>query len=218
MPERNEVIRHDQQRIVQKAYINGINRLNNNNKPSKAKGLQEKILKPNKTTIAKNQDIKTAKTLYDEDINLSDLDVNKSMSKSIEQIFFNGHLKIDACNNDLVNDRLVEKDTLDLSITQTSSDTSILHLDNDSLSSRNKESLSETSTSNLSYLSILPSSKKTYSNGTSNDIKPITDMEFLNLQPPLQGISLEGFESRRKMIEEQNRHRTEMLYKAIEYQ
>lgn len=226
MPERNEVLRHDQQQIVQKAYINGINRQNNNNGPSKGSSkevLQEKSLNTKKATNTNNQNTKATKTLGEQDIDLSDMDLDKSMSKSIEQILFNGHLlKKDTCDDNLVNHRLAERDSFDLSTTQTPSDTSILHLDADSVTGRRKESLSGTSvtdhTSDSSSSSILASSKVNRFNGTANDIKPITNMEFLNLQSPLQGISLKDFESRRKMVEEQNRQRKEMLYKAIEYQ
>lgn len=65
--------------------------------------------------------------------------------------------------------------------------------------------------------SILPASS---SSAANCDITPtpFVPPSSLNVQSPFRGISLKDFESHRKMIEEQNRQKKDLLYKVIEQQ
>ncbi|ALC44973.1 CG33052, partial [Drosophila busckii] len=59
-------------------------------------------------------------------------------------------------------------------------------------------------------------------NGTDDDVstlpstKDSSNAETLNTDSPFKGISLKDFEQHRKLIEEQNKQKKQMLYKAIE--
>lgn len=60
--------------------------------------------------------------------------------------------------------------------------------------------------------------KTTNENSTnSNQIKEDGNNKMMS-SSPFKGISLKDFESQRKIIEEQNKQKKEMLYKAIELQ
>lgn len=61
---------------------------------------------------------------------------------------------------------------------------------------------------------MLPSEIGTGRSATTNS-DAVIDSELVQ---PLKGVSLRDFESHRRMIEEQNRHKKAMLYKVIEQQ
>ena len=91
--------------------------------------------------------------------------------------------------------------------TESSSDFSVLKKNHD------VNSQISSTTSSLDDSSILPS-LPAISKHRSDHNEPAA----LEAPSPFKGISLKDFESHRKMIEEQNRQKKEMLYKAIEQQ
>lgn len=74
--------------------------------------------------------------------------------------------------------------------------------------SKSKEENGDNEDSDESILHISRSDNE--SNGINLEKKPVT------VNSPFKGISLKDFESQRKLIEEQNKQKKAMLYKAIE--
>lgn len=66
--------------------------------------------------------------------------------------------------------------------------------------------------------SILPASSSSSAANSDMTPTPFVPPSSLNVQSPFRGISLKDFESHRKMIEEQNRQKKDLLYKVIEQQ
>lgn len=207
MPERNEVIRRDQQKIVQKAYISDTGRHiinmpgSDNSKPAKGGPLTEKKL--NSVNYHSGQILTD-----DGQPTISEMGLDNTMSESIEQVLFNGQLLKKRAAGECY--RPASKD-LDLCGNDTRTDSSILHIDN----------MSETSSghatdSSTSIIFPLKKRKDTEKPVTSNDVD--TETTSLNINSAFKGISLKDFESHRKMIEEQNRQKKELLYQAIQEQ
>lgn len=92
---------------------------------------------------------------------------------------------------------------------QTSNTSSILKLNLE-----DESKISSTCSNNMDDdESILPSAAD---EKTTNDA--FVPPSSLNVQSPFRGISLKDFETHRKMIEEQNRQKKDLLYKVIEQQ
>ncbi|XP_037821958.1 RAB6-interacting golgin isoform X2 [Lucilia sericata] len=204
MPDKSEYLRQQkmsqikQPQQTQVASTN-MNLVNNNNK------MAEKL-----------------KTIQSND-SLEDINLDRSMSKSLEEALFyqpqQQQQQHTAANKAYLageqqqrlqgHDEAV-KSTTNLMNTHTSTqslseDSSILKLGN--------EMDTQISSSTLDDSSILPSTSPADRNGKA---AAFAAPSSLNVQSPFKGISLKDFESHRKMIEEQNRQKKEMLYKAIE--
>ncbi|KAM7355691.1 golgin, RAB6 interacting [Cochliomyia hominivorax] len=155
-------------------------------------------------------------------VSMEDINLDRSMSKSIEEALFYQPFVSDQRKqhqqqqiqkaaekrlqgHDGEQQRVITN-AMDTHSSQSSSeDSSILKL--------NSEMDSQiSSTTSLEDSSILPS---TPAAATDNQ-NPFSAPSSLKIQSPFKGISLKDFESHRKMIEEQNRQKKEMLHKAIE--
>lgn len=156
------------------------------------------------------------KQLPTNDDSLEDINLDSSMSKSIEEALF--YQPFAATGQQQQKQSAAEKRlqghpdqprTTNAMDTQTSNeDSSILKLS----SEMDSQISSTTCTDSLNDSSILPS------NPAAVVPSAFTPPSSLNVQSPFKGISLKDFESHRKMIEEQNRQKKEMLHKAIEQQ
>lgn len=146
---------------------------------------------------------------------LVDINLDRSMSKSLEEALFYQPIKsrqqqkmddksFPAGATCLQDGQMLNSCSNDVDA-QSSEDSSILKLGGE-ISSLNCTS----SMNDSSILTSLPSDELK---------KPTTIvLSSLNVDSPFKGISLKDFESHRKMIEEQNRQKKDMLYKAIEKQ
>ncbi|XP_011180783.2 RAB6-interacting golgin [Zeugodacus cucurbitae] len=123
---------------------------------------------------------------------LEDINLDGSMSKSIEEaLFFQPMCKLAVKPNDAKNVNTTELN-----------ESSILKLPT------GDNNVSSTSTNEANDSSILPTSQE------SKASTPTVDL--LNTDSPFKGMSLREFESQRKLIEEQNKQKKELLHKAIE--
>lgn len=81
------------------------------------------------------------------------------------------------------------------------------------------ENSEATSTDDSSILKISGSNSQAISSADDASILPSTkdsSRERLNTDSPFKGVSLKDFEQHRRMIEEQNKQKKQMLYQAIE--
>ncbi|XP_039964394.1 RAB6-interacting golgin [Bactrocera tryoni] len=124
---------------------------------------------------------------------LEDINLDGSMSKSIEEaLFYQPICKLAVKSNGASNN---------LPTTE-SDESSILKLP------AGDNNVSSTSTNEADDSSILPTAQE------SKVSKPTVDL--LNTDSPFRGMSLREFETQRKLIEEQNKQKKELLHKAIE--
>ncbi|XP_054734110.1 RAB6-interacting golgin-like isoform X2 [Anastrepha obliqua] len=141
---------------------------------------------------SKSKNGETENHIFDQ-INLDD-----SMSKSLEDALFYPPLR--KPNKDLNENNTNGTHSANVHNTQLD-DSSILKLpdvDNN---------VNSTSTNEANDSSILPTPSSKVSTPTA---------ETLNTDSPFKGVSLREFETQRKLIEEQNKHKKELLCKAIE--
>ncbi|XP_036336363.1 RAB6-interacting golgin [Rhagoletis pomonella] len=126
---------------------------------------------------------------------LDKISFDDSMSKSLEEALFCQPLR--KCSEAL-NERKTNGTNAAKANTNELDDSSILKL---------PESVNDVSSTSTNDSSILPapSSKKS---------TPTT--EELNTDSPFKGVSLREFETQRKLVEEQNKQKKELLHKAIE--
>ncbi|XP_067642561.1 RAB6-interacting golgin [Eurosta solidaginis] len=134
----------------------------------------------------------------DEDDTLDDINLDDSMSKSIEEALFFQPLKkpTEPVNKHTSAAITHNKNKLD--------DSSILKLPN------SDNNVSSTTTNDSDDSSILPQTTST------KPATPTTTRATINTDSPFKGVSLREFETHRKLIEDQNKHKKELLYKAIE--
>lgn len=176
--------------------VNATANVNNGNRDDQKNKMEEKL-----------------KTIDANDDSMEDINLDRSMSKSIEEALFYQPFKsqqqqqpastkpIPPVQNVIVTNKI------DTQTTASSDDSSILKLNND------VHSQISSTTSSFDDSSILPSSPPISKHPPYHNVP-----DALEAPSPFKGISLKDFESHRKMIEEQNRQKKEMLYKAIEQQ
>lgn len=146
--------------------------------------------KPVSTGLLSN---KPEKNSVPENDTLEDINLDGSMSKSIEEALFYQPICKLATNPNGANNNLH---------TTESDESSILKLPT------GDNNVSSTSTNEADNSSILP---------TSQESKVSTpNVDLLNTDSPFKGMSLREFETQRKLIEEQNKQKKELLHKAIE--
>lgn len=64
--------------------------------------------------------------------------------------------------------------------------------------------------------SAITSPNQTPSGGGGNENNPVEPQQPAEPATQLKGISLREYEAQRRMVEEQNRHKKQLIYKAIE--
>ncbi|XP_075159441.1 golgin, RAB6 interacting [Haematobia irritans] len=152
---------------------------------------------------------------------MEDIDLDGSMSKSIEEaLFFQTQKKTSQPNSiekapttmpipskSPITSRQKSSDTpRGTNLQRSSNDSSILKLNLE-----NESRISSTSSSGLD-----DDDSSILSSCVSNKTTPYVPPSTLEAQSPFKGISLKDFETHRKMIEEQNRQKKDLLYKVIE--
>ena len=162
----------------------------------------------------KNKMAEKLKSINANNDSMEDINLDRSLSKSIEEALFYQPLRTQQQQesasrkpNPLIQNTNAVNNNIDLQTTESSSDSSILKLNHD------VNSQISSTASSLDDSSILPSSPAISKHRLDHN-----EPAALEAPSPFKGISLKDFESHRKMIEEQNRQKKEMLYKAIEQQ
>ncbi|XP_065362375.1 RAB6-interacting golgin [Calliphora vicina] len=183
---------------------------------------QQQVASTNMNLANGNNNNKLGDKLND---SMEDINLDRSMSKSIEEALFYQPLtsgqQQQTTNKAYLaaekrlqghDERKSTTNDMDTQSTQPSSeDSSILKLGTE----MDSEISSSTCTNSLDDSSILRSSPAD-ENEKAHHPSAFAAPASLNVQSPFKGISLKDFESHRKMIEEQNRQKKEILYKAIE--
>lgn len=154
-----------------------------------------KSSKSSKSVFTGLLDNKQDRNSVKENDTLDDINFDGSMSKSIEEALFYQPIcklaaKPNGTNNNLNNIEIDESSILKLPT--------------------GDNNISSTSTNEADDSSILPTTKKSKVS--------IPSVDLLNTDSPFKGISLREFETQRKLIEEQNKQKKELLHKAIELQ
>lgn len=184
--------------------------------------------------MASNKNLADKLKSIESNESMEEINLDRSMSKSIEEALFYQPLKstqqskttasatsvtsskttaatATASSGSRDKQVKIEEDSQNTSSVPGSNDSSILKLN-----SENDSQVSSTCSNSMvdnDDISILPSSMP-------NGKTPTHFMQSssLNVDSPFRGISLKDFETHRKMIEEQNRQKKDLLYKVIEQQ
>ncbi|KAH8380062.1 hypothetical protein KR009_008729 [Drosophila setifemur] len=128
----------------------------------------------------------------DDVVAVEPLDLERPMSDSLMQALYQGH-QVKTPSTATYTDAAGES-------SETTDDSSILKISSGSGTGNGSNGSTDDA-------SILPSTK---------DDSSARDSERLNTDSPFKGVSLKDFEQHRRMIEEQNKQKKQMLYKAIE--
>lgn len=196
--------------------------------PDKSENLrQQKMSQQQPATNTNLVNIKLSEQLkkLPQNDSMEDINLDSSMSKSIQEALFYQPLKANTqtptsatttTTSSAISALTATKrqhnqvHNMDSQSTEPSNDSSILKLNSD----MDSQISSSTCSNSMDDSSILHSVPAAGTKSSSPFIAPVS----LNVDSPFKGISLKDFESHRKMIEEQNRQKKEMLYKVIEQQ